>query len=266
MTRHRHAPRHVLALFVLAALAAAPATAAAQSGLDVMTQQRERQRVKDEEERQLLKVVAKSGAAKERKLVRYVMTGPGDLDKILVRFLAPRDVENTALLTWEAKDGDDDQWLYLPSIKKPKRIASSGKKNRFMGTDLSYEDLRPENLGAHRYALAGAEAVDGADCWVVEATPATERHASDSGYSRRKLWIRKDNHATAKREFYDKQNRLEKVEAHRKLVNVAGTVWRANEIEMQDVQNGTKTVVIIESRAINRGLKADFFTEAELLR
>ncbi|HET7343014.1 MAG TPA: outer membrane lipoprotein-sorting protein [Methylomirabilota bacterium] len=253
-------------VFVLALVATLPATAAAESGADIVKAQRARHRVQDEEERQVLTLVSKSGATKERRLVRYVRTGAGDLDKILVRFLAPRDVENTALLTWEARDGNDDQWLYLPSVKKPKRIAASGKKNRFLGTDFAYEDLRPENPAANTYTLTGSESVDGVDCWVVEATPATERQAADSGYARRRLWIRKDNQVTLKREFYDKQNRLEKVEVHRKLVNLAGPIWRANEVEMRDVQAGTRTVITIESRAINRGLTDDFFTETELIR
>src|SRR6185295_9872809 len=116
-------------------------------------------RVSDEEERQVLKLVSKTGAVKERRLVRWTLAGAGELDKILVRFLAPRDVENTALLTWEAKDGNDDQWLYLPAVKKPKRIAASGKKNRFMGTDYAYEDLRPESTSVNTYTLVGSEAV-----------------------------------------------------------------------------------------------------------
>ncbi len=243
-----------------------PAPAAAQSGLDIMKRQRELQQVRDEEERQVLKLVSKSGATKERKLVRYTLTGPGDLDKILVRFQAPRDVENTALLTWESKDGNDDQWLYLPSVKKPKRIATSGKKNRFMGTDFAFEDLQPENLAVHAYALVAPERLDGVDCFVIDATPATERQAADSGYGRRRIWIRRDNHVTVKREFFDKQGRLEKVETHRGLVNITAGVWRANEIEMHDVQNGTRTLVTVEARIVNQGLKDAFFTEAELIR
>jgi len=255
-----------LALLLLAIAVARPGAASAQSGAEIMKEQRERQRVKDEVEHQSLKIFSRSGAAKERQLVRNVLTGPGDLDKLLIRFEAPRDVENTALLTWEAKDGDDDQWLYLPSVRKPKRIAASGKKNRFMGTDFAYEDLRHEALAVHAYTLVATEALDGADCWVIEATPATEREAADSGYRRRKIWIRKDTYLTVKREFYDKQNRLEKVELHRRLVNVAGSVWRADEVEMQDVQAGTRTVVTVTSRTINSGLKDDFFTETELIR
>lgn len=260
------ASRRVLPAFVLLAWLAAIPAARAQSGPEIMQKQRDLHRLRDLEETQLLRLVSKGGAIKERKLVVYTLTGPGDLDKILVRYLAPRDVENTALLTWEAKDGNDDQWLYLPATKKPKRIAASAKKNRFMGTDFAYEDLLPENLAVNRYALRGSETVDGAVCFVVEAVPATERQAADSGYSRRKLWIRTDTHATVKREYYDKQGKLEKVETLKKHANVKGTVWRPDEIEMHDVQHGTRTLVTVERRVADRGLKDSFFTEAELIR
>jgi outer membrane lipoprotein-sorting protein len=231
-----------------------------------MQKERALHKLKDEEERQVIKLVNKGGATKERRLMRWTLAGAGELDKILVRFLAPRDVENTGLLTWEGKDGNDDQWLYLPAVKKPKRIAASGKKNRFMGTDYAYEDLRPESVAVNKYVLAGSEAIDGQDCFVIEASPANDRLAADSGYSRRKLWVRKDNYATVKREFYDKQGKLEKLELLRKLVNVKGSAWRANEVEMKDVQNGTTTLIVIEHRAVDRGLKDDFFTETELTR
>jgi hypothetical protein len=176
---------------------------------------------------QAVKLVSKDGIVKERKVVRYTLNGPDDLDKILVRFLAPRDVENTTLLTWEAKDGNDDQWLYLLATKKPKRIAASGKKNRFMGTDFTYEDLRPEDLAVNRYALVGRESVDGQECFVIEATPATERQAADTAYSKRRIWVRSDSYAVSKREYYDRHGRLEKVETFRKLANVKGSAWRA---------------------------------------
>jgi outer membrane lipoprotein-sorting protein len=257
-------------LFALPALAAALALGAgdalAQSGAEIMKKQRELLKTKDEEERQTQKIVSKGGAVKERKVVRYNLSAGDDLNKIMIRFLSPRDVENTGLLTWEAKDGDDTQWLYLPASGKPKRIAAGGKKNRFMGTDFTFEDLRPENVSAHKYNVTGSEAVDGQDCWVIEALPATDKHAADSGYSKRKLWVRKDNHYTVKKEYYDKNGQLLKVETHRKLVNVKGAVWRADEIEMADVQGGTKTITLIEKRQVDRGLKDSQFTEAELQR
>ena len=253
-----------LTLTVLA-LGGAGAPAEAQTALDIMRKQRDLQRVKDEQEVQQMDVINKAGVAKQRRVVRHTLTDRQDLSKILLRFLAPRDVENTGLLTWEAKGGEDDQWLYLPATKKVKRIASSGKKNRFMGTDFAFEDLRPENLELNRYSLVGSEALEGQDCWVIEAVPATERQAADSGYSKRKLWVRKDNHYTVKREYHDKKGKLEKIEQSRGLVNVHGTVWRANQVEMHDVQEGTRTVVKVESRALNKGLGDALFTEASLI-
>jgi hypothetical protein len=261
MRRHRLSP-----VLLLALVASLPAAAAAQSGVEIMQTSRQVHRVGDEEERLLLRLVSRAGAAKERRVARFTLYGRDGLDRVMLRFLAPRDVENTGLLTWEARDGDDDQWLYLPATRRVKRIAASGKKNRFMGTDFSYEDLRPENVEANRYTLRGTEPVDGHDCHVVEAVPANEREAADSGYSRRRIWVRKDNHSVVKREYYDKQGRLEKVETMRKLVQVKGSAWRADEFEMQDVQNGTRTVATVESRAVDRGLTADFFTEGELVR
>ena len=240
--------------------------AAAQAGPDIMQKQRELQRARDEVETSVMKIYSKAGEVKERRLVSYALTPRDELTKTLLRFLAPRDVENTALLTWEGQDGHDDQWLYLPATRRVKRIAASGKKNRFMGTDFSYEDLSPENLALHTYALLGSESVDGNDCYVVEARPSSERQAVDSGYSRRKVWIRKDNYATVKQEFYERKGRLEKVGISRDLVNVTGTLWRAREVEMRDVQAGTRTVMVVESRSLDTGLKASFFTEAELTR
>ena len=249
---------------VLLAIGVPPA--GAQTGPEIMKKQRDLHRSRDEQETQILRLVSKGGSTKERRVVRYTITSAQDLSKILIRFLSPRDVENTGLLTWEAADGDDDQWLYLPATKKAKRIASSGKKNRFMGTDFAYEDLRPEALRLNRYTLLGTETLDGQLCWIVEAVPATDRQAADSGYSKRKLWVRQDNHYSVKREYYDKKGKLEKVETARKLVNVRGTIWRADEVEMRDVQEGTRTVIAVQARGVERGLADTLFTEVELTR
>ncbi|HUF92765.1 MAG TPA: outer membrane lipoprotein-sorting protein [Candidatus Limnocylindria bacterium] len=258
--------RWLAAVIIGAAVVAGSTAASAQSALEIMQKQRELHRAKDEEEVLALKLVDRHGAVKQRRIVRYTATAADGLSKILVRFLAPRDIENTGLLTWEAADGDDDQWLFLPAARKAKRIAASGKKNRFMGTDFAFEDLRPEALAANRYALLGSEVLEGQDCHVIEAVPATERQAADSGYSKRKLWVRKDTLYIMKREFYDKKGRLEKVQIDRQLVNVKGPMWRANEIEMRDVQSEGRTVLSAERRAVDTGLKPSLFTESELTR
>jgi outer membrane lipoprotein-sorting protein len=262
----RLGPVSLAVLVGLVLLLGAAAPALTQSALEVMQKHRTLQRARDEQETQVLKLVDKNGATKQRRIVRYTRTGSDELAKILIRFLAPRDVENTGLLTWEGKGGDDDQWLYLPATRKVKRIAASGKKNRFMGTDFAFEDLRPENLALYRYTMVGTETVAGQPCHVVEAVPATERQAADSGYSKRKLWVRQDNFSIVKREYYDKKQKLEKVQTEQKLVRVSGTIWRADEIEMHDVTAGTRTLIVVEDRRVDTGLPDSFFTEAQLTR
>lgn len=252
-------------LLLLAGMhAISPSVALAQSAREIMQRQRDLHRAKDEEATAVITLISKTGETKQRRIATYALTGPDTLSKTLIRFLAPRDVENTGLLTWEGKDGNDDQWLYLPATKRVKRIASSAKKNRFMGTDFTYEDLRPENLALHTYTVDGSEVLDGQECHVIEAGPATQRQASDSGYSKRKLWIRKDNYVIVKQEYYNKKGRLEKIGTGRKLVHIKGTMWRADEVEMRDVQGRTLTVMLVERRALDQGLKDDFFTEVEL--
>ena len=247
-----------------AALVLASGPAWAESAVEIMQKQRAMHRARDEQETLLMRLVNKTGAVKERRFVRYTLTGPDNLNRILIRFLAPRSVENTGLLTWEAQNGDDDQWLYLPATKKVKRVAATGKSHRFMGTDFAFEDMQPEGVRLHRYRLLGSETVEGQDCHVIEAVPGTERQAADSGYSKRRLWVRKDNYFTVKREYYDRKGKLEKIGTERKLVQVKGTVWRATELEMYDVQAGTRTILAVESRAVDKGLKESLLTETGL--
>jgi len=257
----------LLATLVLAAsVLAVVGSAGAQTGLEIMRKQNELHRAKDEQTAVRMLLYSKSGDRKERRIVNYVLNGPDELAKTLLRFIEPRDVENTGLLTWERKDGNDDQWLYLPSVGKVKRIASSGKKNRFMGSDFAYEDLRPENLSIHTYTVVAGEQLDGHECWVIEAVPVTERQAADSGYGKRRIWVRKDIYLTVKQEYYDKKGRVEKIGAGRQFVNVRGSMWRPGEVEMRDAQAGTRTVMVTEKRSLDSGLKDGFFSEAELVR
>jgi uncharacterized protein len=241
-------------------------SASAQTGVDIMKKQKELLKTKDEYETQKMVLINAQGQKKERKIERYTKTDANGLNKILIRFLSPRDVENTALLTWEKQGGDDDQWLNLPAVGRPKRIGSSGKKNRFMGTDFSYEDLRPEALDAYTYKLVASETCDGKPCFVIEAVPRTEKERQDSGYGRRKFWILKDNYYSVKREFYDTAGTLEKIERSTGLKSLGGSVWRANSIEMEDVKKHTKTILSVEERKINQGLSDQIFTERELTK
>jgi outer membrane lipoprotein-sorting protein len=243
-----------------------PTAAWALSGLEIMQKQRELQRPKDEIQTMSVKLISKTGEVKQRRVVVYTLLDDQDLKKTLIRVLAPHDVENTGILIREKSDGNDDAWMYLPASKKVKPIASSRRSRRFMGTDFAEEDLRPEPLAFLNYSLVGSEELDGQECYVIEAVPATPAQAADTDYGKVKIWMRKDIYLSVKREFYDKNGTLAKFETRRKLVNVKGTFWRPYELEMQNVQAGTRTEVVIEKYALDTGLRESFFSEVELAR
>ncbi|MCL4537706.1 MAG: outer membrane lipoprotein-sorting protein [Nitrospirae bacterium] len=249
--------------FSFASFAGIPYAAAEMSGKEIMEKQKKLQQTNDEKEILAMKLIDKKGNVKDRKIVRYSMKAGSGLNKIMMVFLEPKDVKGTGLLTWEQKGGDDDQWLYLPELGKEKRIASGGKKNKFMGTDFAFEDLRPENLAAHQYNSIGSEQIEGKDCLVIEALPAGKEE-KESGYSKRKLWIRKDIFFTVKIEYYDKKGKLIKVQENKNAKNVAGTVWRSDEIVMKNLGEEHQTSLIVQSRNVNKGLDEDFFSLRKL--
>src|SRR5574341_1158535 len=125
------------------------------TGRQIMEKQKQLHESKDEDFKQDMQLIDRNGNVSKREVANYYLKTPEKLTKTMIIFLAPADVRGTGLLTWEQKAREDDQWLYLPASGKERRIAASGKKNKFMGTDFAYEDLRPENLDTHTYNLLG---------------------------------------------------------------------------------------------------------------
>lgn len=256
-----------LAAGLVATFACLPGYLAAQSGREIMDEQVRRHLGKTEYAESRIQIVDSRGREKERRVLTWGVRGADGLSKSLLKFLEPADIRDTGLLTWEQPaDKEDDQWLYLPATGAAKRIAGSSKKQLFMGTDLAYEDLRPENLDAHTYNVLREETLDGKACWVLEAVPATEKETRDSGYSKRLFWVRKDIYFTVKVEFYDRAGKLDKVATLSDLVQVAGDLWRADRSTMERQASSTKTIWIFEKRAVNEPVDENLLTQQGLAR
>lgn len=239
------------------------------TGLQIM-QERERRHERSFEESwvEMRLYDKKNRQKKSRVMVTWSMEEPSTkLDRRLIKFAAPADIRGTGLMLWEQPSPkEDDQWLYLPASKKVKRIAGSGKRNQFVGTDLAFEDLRRENLAAHAYELSGETTIDGAKCWIVTATPSSASEKKNSGYSKRVLYIRKDIYFTVKSEYYGRRGRLEKVATCQKVVKVAGKAWRSDLVTVTRVKPGTKTVLIHQRRKLDQPIDASLFTQQGLKR
>ncbi len=248
-------------------LLATSASLAAITGREIMDEQRQRHEARSEETHSVMKLIDSRGRAKTREMVTYSRIVEGDLSQSLLKFLVPANIFNTGLLTWEQpEDKEDQQWLYLPALKRVNQISGSNKKNLFMQSDLAYEDLRPENLDAHSYELLREEEVDGEACWVIESLPATEKERGDSGYSKRTFWVRKDIYLTVKIEFFDRGEKLAKRGTYGDLEQVDGDLWRSNEITMERLRSGTKTVWSFEERRVNEPIDENLFTQQGLKR
>lgn len=187
------------------------------------------------------------GQRRERRNRTQIKLQPNGIDsKFLVRFSAPPDVAGTGLLQVEHSDGDDDLWIYLPALKKSRRLVASNKKDSFAGSDFSYADIAIPKVDAYRHALRGTEQIDGMTCYVVESMPASDAVRSSHGYARKITWIRTDNFLETKVEYYDLANRLlktQRIARHQPVASQAGK-WFALEREMTNHQTGHRTLIV----------------------
>jgi Outer membrane lipoprotein-sorting protein len=188
-----------------------------------------------------LTLINAHGVQSVRKLNFSGFEGQARRDKTLLTFNFPADMKGTVLLTHEQGDKDDDQWLYLPAVKRVKRIASSNKSGSFMGSEFAYEDLIVRQLDKYKFRYLGDEIIDGKDCYVVEFVP----KSATSGYSKAVRWRQKSNLQEVRTDFYDRKGELLKrrtVEGYRQIDGF----WRAGKITVVNVQTSKKSTITFD--------------------
>ncbi|MBT8252346.1 MAG: outer membrane lipoprotein-sorting protein [Flavobacteriaceae bacterium] len=209
---------------------------------------------------------SKKGRIQERSLQQFIMrdTDAKDCYAFLLRFEAPRDVRGTSTLTIQNEKKADQQWLYLPALRMTKRISPSKKTGRFMGTELTYEDLNnylSEPLDKYNYEILGREIIDQRDCYKIQAKAMDEEELRHSGYSARVIFIDKQNFTVLKTEFYDKSGKLLKIFKAmdiRQLNN--GSQFRAFSVEIKNVQTGNWTEIFYKDIEIDKPIDDRIFT------
>ncbi|MCD4729226.1 MAG: outer membrane lipoprotein-sorting protein, partial [Bacteroidales bacterium] len=156
---------------------------------------------------------------------------------------------------------NDDQWIYLPALKKTKRISSDSKSDYFMGSDFTYDDLGDRKLDDDTHKLIGEETIDGVDFYLVKSTPKDEEYM----YSKTKTWIRKDSFIGLKKEFYDEDAELLKILYIRNFEEISGLLIIINS-EMHNVQKDHKTTMVLSNIEINTGISDSKFSERMMMR
>lgn len=204
----------------------------------------------------------RQGEESVRRLRISALEVKGDGDKSLSIFDEPADIKGTALLTFTHKTGADDQWLYLPALKRVKRIASENKSGPFMGSEFAYEDIASQEIEKYTYKYLRDETFEGKLCFVIERYP-VDKH---SGYTRQQVWIDQAEYRPWKIDFYDRKDSLLKTLVWRGYRQYLGKYWRADEMFMQNHQNGKSTLLKWKDYKFRVGLKPADFNEASLNR
>ena len=205
----------------------------------------------------------RDGQENRRSIRTLTLENIEDGDKSLTVFDSPRDIRGTALLNYGHKIKDDDQWLYLPALKRVKRISSSNKSGSFMGSEFAYEDLGSHEIGKYSYTFLREELLDGQNCFVIEMYP---KDVKNSGYSRIVSWVDQKEYRTHKQLFYDKRKRLLKqlrILDHQQYID---SIWKAHLLEMENMQNGKATVLKLSNFEFRNGLSEKDFDKNSLKR
>ena len=200
------------------------------------------------------------GEESTRELTIKTLEVPGDGDKDLGIFHKPADVRGTAVLTFSHGLTQDDQWLFLPELKRIKRISSVNKSGPFMGSEFAFEDIASVEIDKFKYRYLHDEALEGNDCFIVEHIPAYEY----SGYSKRIEWVDKTIYHPRKIEFYDRKNALLKTLNFYDYQQYLGQYWRASRMEMVNHQNGKSTTLVRRNYKFRNGFKESDFSESAL--
>ncbi|HBE92875.1 MAG TPA: outer membrane lipoprotein-sorting protein [Gammaproteobacteria bacterium] len=179
----------------------------------------------------------KQGQESVREIRSRTLEVDGDGDKSMTIFDKPRDVKGTALLSFTHKTGPDDQWLYLPALKRVKRIASDNKSGPFMGSEFAYEDITSQEIDKYTYKFLRNDTLDGLDVFVFERYPVDKK----SGYTRQIIWLDQENHKERKIEYYDRKNALLKTLTFADYNLYLDKYYRAHDMYMVNHQKGKST-------------------------
>ena len=184
-------------------------------------------------------------------------------DKSIIVFDEPRDIAGTALLSHAKILEADDQWLYLPALKRTKRISSNNKSGPFMGSEFAYEDITANEINKFDWKYLNSEPCGDLTCFKLETTPKYEY----SGYTKRIVWVDQSEFRVQQIDYYDRKNSLIKTQTyHGYKKYLDNKYWRANEWKIVNHQNGKSTELHFDSFEFNTGLSDNDFTQSALQR
>jgi hypothetical protein len=242
---------------VLAALAFLPMQLNAQTADQIMAKVETRDDGDNATSVMEMILIDKSGHRRKRSIRSFSKDQGPDMQRLMF-FLEPADVRGTGFLTYDygAANKDDDQWMYLPELRKTKRIAASDKSGSFMGSDFSFADMTGRELKEWTFKLLGEKDVRGKKAWLIEAVPANRKVRDRYGYEKSVVFVRQDIFMVVRAVHWLRDGRLKYLDV--KKVSKKDGIWVGTEIEMRTVRaKKTEHTTVLRLRDIKYGQNLD---------
>jgi len=248
--------KRILLIFVFSLLL--NTALSAQTGSEIMQKVIDVQKVNSSAMDILMTLVEKDGDTSTRRIQTLILN-ENDLTKTITLFLEPASVRNTRFLTVENSGRADDQWIFLPSLRKVKRIAAGDKDGSFMGSDFSFSDMGSSgnSVDDSVQTILREEKYIGQNCFVVESVP---NAGADNNYGKYITWVDKTSWLTLKVEFYSKDRRTQVKELNSENIVKEYGHWLAKKITMVTLENGHKTILEIKQVKYDIPLNPGYFT------
>ncbi len=209
--------------------------------------------------------ISSRGRTRIRKIKMYTRKRTPSEDDTLMRFTYPPDVEGTSFLLREHSKGEDERYLYLPALRRIRRIAASGKGGAFMGSDFSYYDIGKPKLEDWNYKNLGLVDLNGKKVYKIEATPAVKKVEKETKYSKIIHYVDPEKWSVVRAEYYDRTGALWKVLEVKKFQKIKG-VWFQTDMVMKNVQSGSESEMKFLNLKIDQGLSPSLFTKRSLAK
>ncbi len=206
-----------------------------------------------------MELVNAHGDRTTRRMRSQILEVPTDGDKSRVEFQWPADVKGTRMLTWTHKTADDDQWLYLPAIKRTKRINGRNKSGSFMGSEFAYEDLGSQEVEKYRHKFLAEEQLHGRPVWKTERVPVDP----NSGYSKQVVWVDKGYMNAVKIEYFDRRGDLLKTASFSNFAQHEKQ-WRPGAIDVLNHQTKKSSRLVWKVRKLGKAPVASAFDSSDL--
>lgn len=204
-------------------------------------------------------LINRSGKKSVRRMRAKTLEVASDGDKSMTIFDEPADVKGTATLTYSHTAEADEQWLYLPALKRVKRISSKNKTGAFMGSEFAFEDIGSQEIEKYTYKYLSEEQLDGIAVHKIEAYP-TYKY---SGYTRLISYIDQERLVSLKTEFFDRKDVLLKTLSMSEYIHHDNKNWRPGRMEMINAQTKKSTILEFADYQFATGLNdKDFSSNA----